>query len=84
MRIVRAKALGFCFGVRRAIDMVAEVAEERGPIDSLGSIVHNPVVVDGLKAKGVRVVGGLEDVESASAPRSQRTAAPSGPSPRPR
>ena len=63
MRIVRAKALGFCFGVRRAIDMVAEAVEERGPIASLGSIVHNPVVVDGMAAKGVQVVGGLEDVE---------------------
>src|SRR3990172_8102865 len=64
MRIVRAKALGFCFGVRRAIDIVAEAAGERGQIDSLGSIVHNPVVVDGLAARGVRVVGGLDDVES--------------------
>jgi 4-hydroxy-3-methylbut-2-enyl diphosphate reductase len=64
MRIVRAKALGFCFGVRRAIDIVAAAADERGPIDSLGSIVHNPVVVDGLAARGVRVVGGLDEVES--------------------
>jgi len=64
MRIVRAKALGFCFGVRRAIDIVAEAAGERGPIDSLGSIVHNPVVVDGLAARGIRVAGGLDDVES--------------------
>src|SRR3989304_5015080 len=64
MRIVRAKALGFCFGVRRAIDIVAAGAGERGPIDSLGSIVHNPVVVDGLAARGVRVVGGLDEVES--------------------
>ena len=64
MRIVRAKALGFCFGVRRAIDLVGEAAEKRGPIDSLGSIVHNPVVVDGLAARGVRVVGGLAEAES--------------------
>src|SRR3972149_5687671 len=64
MRIVRAKALGFCFGVRRAIDIVAAAADERGPIDSLGSIGHNPVVVDGLAARGVRVVGGLDEVES--------------------
>ena len=64
MRIVRAKALGFCFGVRRAIEKVADATEERGPIDSLGSIVHNPVVVDDLAAKGVRVVGGLEEVRS--------------------
>jgi len=64
MRVVRAKALGFCFGVQRAIDIVAEAAGEHGPIDSLGSIVHNPVVVDGLAARGVRVAGGLDDVES--------------------
>lgn len=64
MRIVKAKALGFCFGVRRAIDMVEEAADERGHIDSLGSIVHNPVVVDGLVEKGVQVVGGLDDVAS--------------------
>ncbi len=64
MRIVKAKALGFCFGVRRAIDAVAEEAKARGTIDSLGSIVHNPVVVDDLTAKGVKVVGRLEDVSS--------------------
>jgi len=64
MRIVRARALGFCFGVRRAIEVVAEAAERRGPIDSLGSIVHNPVVMEGLAAKGVQVVQGLDDVKS--------------------
>jgi 4-hydroxy-3-methylbut-2-enyl diphosphate reductase len=64
MRIVRARALGFCFGVRRAIDLVADAAEERGQIDSLGSIVHNPVVVEGLAAKGVHVVDGLPSVEA--------------------
>jgi 4-hydroxy-3-methylbut-2-enyl diphosphate reductase len=64
MRVVRAKALGFCFGVRRAIDIVAEATEERGPIDSLGSIVHNPVVMDGLAARGIQIVGGLDEVTS--------------------
>jgi (E)-4-hydroxy-3-methyl-but-2-enyl pyrophosphate reductase len=64
MRIVRARALGFCFGVRRAIEVVAEAAERRGPIDSLGSIVHNPVVMEGLAAKGVQVVQGLDDAKS--------------------
>ena len=66
MRIVKATALGFCFGVRRAIEMVEGAAEERGPIDSLGSVVHNPAVVDGLAAKGVQVVKGLEDVQSST------------------
>ena len=64
MRIKRARALGFCFGVRRAIEVVEQGAEEYGPIDSLGSVVHNPVVVDNLTGKGVRVVQGLDEVGS--------------------
>ena len=48
MKIKKAKALGFCFGVRRAIEVVERGAEEYGPIDSLGSIVHNPEVVKRL------------------------------------
>ncbi len=64
MRIKKAKALGFCFGVRRAIDVVAETAAKVGRIDSLGSVVHNPVVVNNLSNKGVRVVSSLEEVES--------------------
>jgi 4-hydroxy-3-methylbut-2-enyl diphosphate reductase len=63
MRIVRAKVLGFCFGVRRAIEMVQAGAQE-GPIDSLGSVVHNPVVVQKLQASGVRVVSSLEEVSA--------------------
>lgn len=64
MRIVRARALGFCFGVRGAIEAMEEAAEKRGAIDSLGSTVHNPVVVEDLAAKGVRVVQALDDVKS--------------------
>ena len=61
-----ASALGFCFGVRRAIDMVEGAAAERGAIDSLGSIVHNPVVAERLKSRGVGIVGGFENVSSGS------------------
>ena len=62
MKIKKAKALGFCFGVRRAIEVVERGVEEYGPIDSLGSIVHNPEVVKRLAAKGVNVVDGLERI----------------------
>jgi (E)-4-hydroxy-3-methyl-but-2-enyl pyrophosphate reductase len=61
MKIVKAKVMGFCFGVRRAIEMVEQGAQE-GPIASLGSVVHNPVVVRRLQDKGVRVVSSLEEV----------------------
>lgn len=62
IEIKLAASLGFCFGVRRAIDMVEEAALERGRIDSLGSVVHNPVVVETLRAHGVETVDGMADV----------------------
>ncbi len=64
MRIEKARALGFCFGVRRAIEVVERAAEEHGPIDSLGSVVHNPQVVDRLAAKSIQVVNGLEEARN--------------------
>ena len=60
MKIKKAKNLGFCFGVRRAIQLVEQAAAEHGPIDSLGSVVHNPQVVERLAAKNVQVIDGVE------------------------
>lgn len=59
LQIKLATSLGFCFGVRRAIEMV-ERAAEAGQIDSLGAVVHNPVVTEHLADRGVTVVPGLE------------------------
>jgi len=33
--------MGFCFGVRRAVDMMSAAVTEKGPMASLGSVVHN-------------------------------------------
>jgi 4-hydroxy-3-methylbut-2-enyl diphosphate reductase len=60
IQIRLATSLGFCFGVRRAIEMVEGEAAGRGRIDSLGSIVHNPVVAERLDAQGVGIVSGID------------------------
>lgn len=57
-----AKILGFCGGVRRAVQMIETELEERGPLYTLGAIVHNAHVVDGLAAKGAKMVEGLDQV----------------------
>jgi 4-hydroxy-3-methylbut-2-enyl diphosphate reductase len=62
MEIVLAKEMGFCFGVRRAVEMMEDATLERGPMVSLGSVVHNPQVVSGLKTKGLDVIASLEEV----------------------
>lgn len=64
MRIELAVPFGFCFGVRRAIDMVEEAASNNGGLSSLGSIVHNPRVVRRLGEQGVDVVQGFDEATS--------------------
>ncbi len=56
MQVIKARELGFCMGVRRAVEMVEAAAGELGPITSLGSTVHNPQVVERLREKGIDVI----------------------------
>ena len=65
VEILLAKEMGFCWGVRRAISMVAKATGERGSIISLGPIVHNPQVVAALAEKGVQVTSSIDGVSGA-------------------
>lgn len=52
-----AREAGACYGVRRALEMVVRAAEgAQGEVHTLGPLIHNPRVVDGLAARGVTVV----------------------------
>lgn len=62
MEILLANEMGFCFGVRRAVEMMEDATDRTGEIDSLGSVVHNPQVVAQLKEKGLDVITSLEQV----------------------
>ncbi len=59
MEILRARDMGFCYGVRRAVDIMNQAAADRGQIASFGSVVHNPLVTERLAEKGVEVVSAL-------------------------
>lgn len=57
MKVTLAKSAGFCFGVKRAVDMVSEQLDAANePIYTYGPIIHNEEVVAELAAKGVRVI----------------------------
>ncbi len=57
MNVIVAKTAGFCFGVKRAVDIVSEKAKETGrPIYTYGPIIHNETVVSDFESKGVRVI----------------------------
>lgn len=55
MNIHRARDMGFCFGVRRAVDMMREAADEGRLVTTLGQVVHNSQVVEQLEADGITV-----------------------------
>lgn len=58
-----AKSAGFCFGVKRAVDMVYRQCEEHSEkIYTFGPIIHNEEVVDDLAKRGVQVVESLEEL----------------------
>lgn len=62
MRIEKAADMGFCFGVRRAIELVQKATQERGPLQTLGALVHNRQVVDKLSECGVDIAASLDEV----------------------
>jgi 4-hydroxy-3-methylbut-2-enyl diphosphate reductase len=62
MRIKLARTAGFCMGVKRATNIVLNIANtRRGRIFTLGPLIHNPQVIDVLRAKGVEVLERPED-----------------------
>ena len=63
MEVVLAKSAGFCFGVKRAVDTVYELAKEGGKIYTFGPIIHNEEVVKDLEKKGVSVIETKEELE---------------------
>jgi 4-hydroxy-3-methylbut-2-enyl diphosphate reductase len=64
MEILLAREMGFCFGVRRAVEMMEEATQETGPMVSLGSVVHNPQVVERLKDRGLDVIASIDQVDT--------------------
>jgi len=63
MKIEKADKVGFCFGVRRAINILEKVARERGGVETLGSVVHNQQVLQRLAEIGVRVVKDVDNIQ---------------------
>lgn len=61
-RIVVAAELGYCWGVRRALDVVQDAASTDRKIAPIGDVIHNPQVVQRLRSQGVE---GQPDFDSA-------------------
>ncbi len=55
-KVIMAKEVGFCFGVKRAINLTRQALAERNDVFILGDLVHNKRVTDELEGKGLRKV----------------------------
>ena len=68
MNIILAKHAGFCFGVRRAVDITKETAKQvygesenaqsgmRPRVFTYGELIHNKTVVEELAAEGITAI----------------------------
>ncbi len=59
-KVVLAKNSGFCFGVKRAIELALKTKEK---IYTLGPLIHNPQVIAQLEHKGIVAIDSLDDIE---------------------
>ena len=59
--ITVAEHAGFCFGVKRAVDIVFDLLSKGERIATLGEIIHNPQINRELAGKGVRILGSIEE-----------------------
>ncbi|HIS02061.1 MAG TPA: bifunctional 4-hydroxy-3-methylbut-2-enyl diphosphate reductase/30S ribosomal protein S1 [Candidatus Excrementavichristensenella intestinipullorum] len=55
-----AHSAGFCFGVRRAVELAERLADRHIPAVTLGPLIHNPDYVAALARRGVAPVDGVE------------------------
>lgn len=62
MGVILARTAGYCWGVKRAIDIAMDIAKDKEgeTILTHGPLIHNPQAVDLLKQKRVRPLEGGE------------------------
>ena len=80
MKVLRSDVLGFCMGVRRAVEIARAATAQAsaslpdtsaqtsapGKVYSLGPLIHNPRVLAELKAEGLEILEEPDDLQGAS------------------
>ena len=62
--IILAESAGFCYGVRRAVELAQQQAEQKVSCVMLGSIIHNRHVVEHLSNQGIGQIDAPEQAPS--------------------
>jgi len=58
MKVIRAEVMGFCAGVRRAVNTANKALEENksGQVYTYGPLIHNPVALKDFEERGLKVL----------------------------
>ncbi len=63
MKIYTADEAGFCFGVKRALNIIDRLHESNESIEIYGQLIHNNTVLNNLKKKGINYIDDLKYID---------------------
>ena len=63
MEVYLAENLGFCYGVKRAIQLAEDSVSPDTCSYTLGSIIHNPQMVARLAEEGIGKIESLDEIQ---------------------
>ncbi len=67
MRVTLARSAGFCYGVRRAVELSEMAASQGRSCVMLGPVIHNQEEIQRLEALGITLAEGLERIPEGAA-----------------
>jgi len=62
--IKKANLAGFCYGVKRAIDLTTDLKEKNPDknVFILGELIHNNQVIENLRNMGIKIINDIEEI----------------------
>jgi (E)-4-hydroxy-3-methyl-but-2-enyl pyrophosphate reductase len=70
MSVILAETAGFCMGVKRAVDLVLDLAQRKGKVEveiyTYGPLIHNPQTVELLRNRGIIPIGHLDEIPASA------------------
>ncbi|MCK5057778.1 MAG: 4-hydroxy-3-methylbut-2-enyl diphosphate reductase [Candidatus Aminicenantes bacterium] len=63
MKVYIADEAGFCFGVKRALNLIARLNEKNQNVQIFGQLIHNRTVLKNLEKKGIGYIESLEELD---------------------
>jgi 4-hydroxy-3-methylbut-2-en-1-yl diphosphate reductase len=79
-KIVLADAMGYCWGVRRTLDIIERAGTPGNQIATIGDVIHNPHVVERLRKAGIQTAESVEEAAKRGFTQVAITAHGAGPS----